>query len=371
VISHNGSTMRSLRQLSLIFGLAWATVLAATAVAASEEDSTASPALPAASDAGAEITPSPEALVDQGIELRKRGDDRLALAAFERAWQLGGSGQALAQLALAEQALGRWLDAYEHLEAALLYAEDAWILGHRQTLEGALKEITSRLGALEITCNLDGAEVRLDGRLLGRTPLRGAVRVVAGESVIRMSAQGYFDVARQVQVDAGGLARLDVTLTPSVPVAVALTGSAAGNASQSTVAGSARVPPMKEVSAALSNEAGSSVRDTLLYSSLGLAGLGLSAGVTGYVIREVNVKLYNDDERCSQALGVRRSDECGGEAAAWRSAEIISVAGFSTAGVFGLMALYLWLDRPPSQPDTRLACGIGMSTASIACSGQF
>src|SRR5207244_1663513 len=53
---------------------------------------------------------SVEALLDQGYALRERGDDDQALAKFQAAYRLAPEPRALAQIALAEQALGRWLD---------------------------------------------------------------------------------------------------------------------------------------------------------------------------------------------------------------------------------------------------------------------
>ncbi|HTV24995.1 MAG TPA: PEGA domain-containing protein, partial [Polyangiaceae bacterium] len=172
-----------------------------------------SPVRPAAAEQ--EASGSERALIERGIALRKAEDDRGARDAFASAWASGGSPEALAQLALSEQALGLWLDAYEHLGAALQYADDGWIVKHRHILESALAEIESRFGRLEVTCNVAGSEVSLDGRVVGTTPLAAPLRLLAGRSVIRLSAEGYFDVARQVQIDAGGLARLDVALTSS------------------------------------------------------------------------------------------------------------------------------------------------------------
>ncbi len=100
----------------------------------------------------------------------------MALAAFERAWALGGSFRALAQIALAEQALGHWREAYEHLASALRHTDDPWISAHHATLDVALREIASRLGAVEVSCNVHGAEVRVDGRVVGKTPLAESVR---------------------------------------------------------------------------------------------------------------------------------------------------------------------------------------------------
>src|SRR5215510_2729336 len=50
-----------------------------------------------------------ESLLAEGNALRRAGDDRAALTRFEEAWKRRPSARALAQMGLAEQALGRWL----------------------------------------------------------------------------------------------------------------------------------------------------------------------------------------------------------------------------------------------------------------------
>src|SRR3982751_2270792 len=68
-----------------------------------------------------------EPLIRRGIELRRAGRDAEALEQFRQANQLAPSPRAAAQIGLAEQALGRWLDADGHLRAALAAPSDPWI----------------------------------------------------------------------------------------------------------------------------------------------------------------------------------------------------------------------------------------------------
>jgi hypothetical protein len=271
--------------------------------------------------------------INRGTELRKQGDDRRALAAFQQAWAIDHSPRALAQAALAEQALGSWLDADRHLREALQAPDDVWIQKHRATLEAALRQIASQLGSVEIACNLAGAEVRIDGVLVGRTPLDAPVRWVAGQSVIQVASPGYFTAARALQVDAGGLSRVNFTL---------IAEPAAGK---------------------------SGPREILMYGSLGFAALGVATGVTGYWVREINVRAYNDDTRCARQPGPPRSSECPKEAAAWRTGEALAVAGFSAAGVFGALGLYLWLKQPAAPGEHDFACNAG--AWSFNCGGRF
>src|SRR5688572_17737468 len=66
-------------------------------------------------------------LIDQGVDLREQGKDVDALEKFKRAYELSKSARALAQMALAQQALGRWLEAEASLQKALEAKNDKWI----------------------------------------------------------------------------------------------------------------------------------------------------------------------------------------------------------------------------------------------------
>ncbi len=366
---HNGQEMPGPWR-ALAVACSGAIILSASRLACGDESD--SPEESVASDVSLPAEPSPETLLAQGIELRKQREDRRALAIFERAWLLGAAPAALAQIALAEQALGLWREAHEHLEDALEHAEDSWITTHRATLEVALKEIESRLGAVEISCNVDGAEVKVDGRSVGHTPLPGPVRLAAGNSVVQVLAEGYFDAARQTQIDAGSLARVDFTLTPimirqganqaDAPAPTAPPALPARTSAEPIVSS-----PLRSPMSATGDDA-ASPREVLMYTAAGLAALGATVGVTGYVIREVNVGLYNDDKRCNLAMGTPRSVECEPELTAWRRGEIVAITGSAAAGVFGLTALYLWWSRPDAD-EANLACAIGLR--SISCGRAF
>lgn len=349
--------MRCLAQLPWLLLTGWCSWAAAQPAAQpGAESATAPEQKPAQNmDAGSR-------LIEQGIAQRKAGNDRAALQSFQRAFELSGSPRALAQLALAEQAMGRWLDAHEHLATAL-NRDDPWILERSAELRAALDAIRSELAALEVSCNVEGASVYVDGRWLGRTPSSDPFRIVAGQSVIQVTAPGYFSIARHVQVDAGGLARIDVTLTPEPPPRVA---------SEPPAAPTSSIPerPTGPLRArADATAAQPSLRDPLMYGSVGLAALGAAVGVTGYIIREVNIAVYNDDSRCDVRADVRRSVECASEASAWRSGEKLAIAGVAAATVFGALGGYLWLTRSEPDAAAEIACGVG--PVAVTCTGAF
>jgi serine/threonine-protein kinase len=145
-----------------------------------------------------------------GVTLREQGKDLEALDVFRQVFERGKAPKARAQMGLAEQALGRWVDAEAHLEEALAATGDPWISGNRGTLEQALGVIRDRLGSLEVLCEVPAAaaaEVVVDGQTRGKLPLERPLRVVAGTVMVQVQGKGFAAVHRHVTVLAGQLGR--------------------------------------------------------------------------------------------------------------------------------------------------------------------
>src|SRR5580692_7273665 len=106
-------------------------------------------------------------LVQQGVQLRREGHDVEALAVFARALAMDGTPRTRAQVALAEQALGFWLEAERDLSAALSAGEGPWFVQHREALNTALEAIRRRLATLSLEVNVEGAELWINGARAG------------------------------------------------------------------------------------------------------------------------------------------------------------------------------------------------------------
>jgi tetratricopeptide (TPR) repeat protein len=174
------------------------------------------------------IAPAParaqdaDGLIKEGVELRRAGQDQAALEHFRRAYDLEPTPRALAQMGLAEQALGRWIDGEAHLARALEAAQDPWISKYRGTLEGSRVEIGKHLGSLSVTGGPDGAELRVDGRPVGTLPLRRTLRLPLGTFTLEASVAGHVTVARAVSIVAGMTTHeeLSTAAPASPPIAV-------------------------------------------------------------------------------------------------------------------------------------------------------
>jgi len=83
----------------------------------------------------------------RGVDYRRERRDAAARAVFRDTYVRAGTAQALAQLALAEQALGESDVAAAHLREALACEDDGWILRHRSLLAAELERIGAAVAA--------------------------------------------------------------------------------------------------------------------------------------------------------------------------------------------------------------------------------
>ena len=157
------------------------------------------------------------ALLERGVDLRVDKRDAEALELFEKANALSPSPRAMAQIGLAEQALGRWVAAEQHLSAALASKDDPWIRKFSAALEDGLRVVRSHLASLQVEVNVTGAEVWVNGVVVATTPMREPVRVPAATAVIAVRAPGHVSAEVRRNIEAGQLIRETITLVATQP----------------------------------------------------------------------------------------------------------------------------------------------------------
>ena len=98
------------------------------------------------------------------------------------------------------------------------------VAGEIATLSVTLASADGRLAGLRIKSPLPGAEVLLDGKPIGRTPLPGTTIVTPGRHEIALRREGYQPVDQMVQVGDGGSE--EINLVPDLALAEAAASSA-------------------------------------------------------------------------------------------------------------------------------------------------
>jgi hypothetical protein len=162
--------------------------------------------------------------MDKADELYRQGNDaykqnRLkdAYNFYRDAWNLKKSYDIAGNLGAVELAINMPRDAAEHLLHSLRQfpangkpeARDKT----RQRLEEALKQI----GTLVIKANVEGADILIDGKSIGKAPLEQEVFVDAGARRIEAKFEGYESAQQQLQVAKGSTHQVALKLKKSAP----------------------------------------------------------------------------------------------------------------------------------------------------------
>ncbi len=334
-------------------------------------------------DAGSEA----ERLIRRGIELRKAHDDPGAVPLFQKAYDLIQSPRAAGQLGLAEQALGRWEEAEQHVREALQADGDAWVAKNHATLAGALGVIEGHLGRVEVIGDPEGAEVLVNGRTVGHLPLPEAVAVSAGSVDIELHAPGYESAQRTITVGAAQYQRVVLRLAKAAePVGAVDTPPAAPAGDASRAPEPTAPPPMPagKIQARPVTEGRSTARTALDWTVAGLALGSLAVGVTFTFIERKNVSAFDSYKDCANDNGTAvvrgtmiAKPACQPALDDYVLDEKVAVAGYVGAGVFALTWLILQLTGPPpAAPNGERAlvlppCAPSAARVGLACAWTF
>lgn len=329
--------------------------------------------------------------VRAGNELRRSGNDDAALAEFRRAWEACHTPRARAQMALAEAALGRWIEADQHFGETLASGGDPWIERNRRSLEAVRAQVAEHIGYLELRGGVQGAEVLLDGRPAGTMPLSAPLRAVAGTASVTVRAPGYLPITRSAMITAGELVResFEMVREPEVappappPPAPPLVVRSAPPPPPPAPLPSPMPPPIAAparpavavfqapVVSAPGDSTGSLQR-SLGWVAAGGALLAIGGGVWALAAREGALQDHNNP-----ALACTVNDQrtvCYEPLDTADGLQTLAIAGFVGGGALAVTSLVLFLTAP-SGPRARtsagLGCGRGPGAVGLACSLAF
>jgi tetratricopeptide (TPR) repeat protein len=340
------------------------------------------------STAGA-VAADAEALIRRGIELRRDGKDAEALQLFQQAQRLQGGPKALAQMGLAEQALGKWGAADRHLRESLQSAQDAWIKRNRNSIEDALKAIRGHVGQLDVRGSPPGAEVRIDGEPIGVLPFPAPVSVTAGGLAIEVRAVGHFPIVRASTVSVGALTRetFDLQSLPSNPAqepastptpAAGSVPDDRGDPTGALASGSNAQPAELAEAAADSpprsprSSGDGSLRSIVAVSAAGLALVSATFGVVEHINWQNKASSFENTPGCDPNLEKRGAAGCQALYEDGKRAKALAFVGYGLAAGLATTALIVYLTTPTRGPDTtRVACAVNIVTAGVGCSMRF
>jgi tetratricopeptide (TPR) repeat protein len=152
-----------------------------------------------------------QALLSEGTTAYGRGDYAIALEKFTAAYEIFPSPKLWFNIGQANRDLGRPVDAVTAFDRFLREAGDA----PPETLAEARRsssELKTKLGQINVTCAIDGAEVTVDGKPIGSTPLGEMVWMTPGRHQIAVQHDGYSPAIEDVAVTPGESATVNIEL---------------------------------------------------------------------------------------------------------------------------------------------------------------
>ena len=203
---------------------------------------------------------------------------------FESAYKLSPAAVVLYNIGQVDVALGRSVEAVDAFERYLTDGAATISAERRAEVRAEIEKQRAQIGTIVVQTDPSGVSIRVDGRLIGTTPLPGPVRIAAGKHTIEARLAEYNPLERDVDVTGSKQARIEIKLDPAFvnglpPPPVAPTIQEA----QPPVEPVAVSPPLVVATAQPQATARSAPR-RLPLSGYVVGGLGLAVAVTGGVI---------------------------------------------------------------------------------------
>ncbi len=152
-----------------------------------------------------------------------------ALAEFEESYRLAGKAVALKNVAQCHRDLKQFAEAYDTYRQLLAQHATDLKPKDKADVEKSVEELAKVIGTIEIVAEPAGAEISIDGKVVGTTPLK-PVHVDVGAHEIKIGKPGFQPFAKSVTLVAEQHAAVSAALVPEVTtgrVAVAEPGGLA------------------------------------------------------------------------------------------------------------------------------------------------
>lgn len=322
-----------------------------------------------------------DSLISRGLDLRRQGRDQEALEEFQKAFENNKSARCLAQMGLAEQALGRWVEAESHIGQALSKESDPWIRKNRSTLTAAFTEVQRHVGSLEIIGPAN-SEVRVNGLAVGALPFAKPVRVPIGLANVELRKEGYLPSTRPVSIAPGVLTRESIGLqmagTAPRERALSVSSSAESMAprAQPPSAEPSHDDGRREVDRGEATDQSRTWQRPAAFSMAGAAVLGAGVGVGAFLLR--TQKLHETDHlRCNLGNGTvspedpNNAGRCLSLANDSSKLGVAAVVAFSVAGALAIGSVILFASMTNPAPSETVACGPTLTAPGAACLVRF
>jgi len=210
----------------------------ALSLAAAARPVLAAPEEPTASERAIEEA---RARFQKGVQLFREASFEGALAEFRRAYQLAPSYRILYNIGQVQFELHDHVEALKTFRQYLAEGGNEIAADRRAQVEADIQKLEGRVASVEISTNLDGAQVLIDDVPVGVAPLKNPILVNSGPRRIAVSKAGYGTTARNITVAGGDRVKVSLDAADSAsPRALDLSVKRSGSSKDSAASSSNR-----------------------------------------------------------------------------------------------------------------------------------
>lgn len=155
---------------------------------------------------------------ERGLELYREGTLDAALVEFERAYEAVPDFRVLYNLGQIQSQRGEYVESIGYFEHYLRDGGESIPPARRVEVEKYLVTLNARVAKLWVESNVEGAELFINGKLVGQLPLERPLAINSGVCEVRIVKPGYESRTHQLKAAGGEQPRLSLPLTAIVPV---------------------------------------------------------------------------------------------------------------------------------------------------------
>ncbi len=193
----------------------------------------------ATAPAGAQVNADAQQLFADGQAAIKQKQWSRARTLLQGAWRIQQHWRIAAALGRAESMVGsRMRDVAEHLTFALRAVPAGKLSSDEEKqLAEMLVQARANVGAVKVSGTPSGAEVSVDGVLVGKMPLQAEIFLDPGTHRLAARREGYVEAERVVEAAPGKAAELDLSLTKVLVATPTGAGNGGGHEVEPVAAG--------------------------------------------------------------------------------------------------------------------------------------
>ena len=162
----------------------------------------------------------------QAVELYREGSYEGALAEFRKAYQISPSYRVLYNIAQTQYALHDFVGAQKSLMQYMAEGRGEIPADRRGQVDEMLAKLEERTAHLQISTNVTGVDIRVDGVSVGTSPLSGLVPVNVGTRKVSAFKTGAPEAVRMVTVAGKESVKVELQIDESIVTSAAPAPSA-------------------------------------------------------------------------------------------------------------------------------------------------